>query len=365
MLENRAVRALRRPANWIQLAKFGIVGASGYVVNLVVYAALLKGAGLHYLAAATFSFVVAASWNYWWNRHWTFREQRGHFGYQGMRFFTVSGTVYVANRRRAHAARLARFRGDHLAGGRDRRRHAAELPREQALVVPALKARRRRSSRSPPSRPSPTPRSPRRRPTASPSRRPRRRSRARTCRRGGEGAAERPGGAADPPRRSTRWPPGSRATRRTRPSTRASRTGTWTVNVFSGRAGEIATGTVDDATGAVLTAYTGPQVAWGMARGGPGAFGGTKINSYSVWLGFCAAFLIGLVDWRGSFSLRNLDLADDALVLGLALVLQPRRHLHGDAARLPGHGLAARSAASGSGSATGRRAARRSGRSGC
>ena len=45
-----------------------------------------------------------------------------------------------------------------------------------------------------------------------------------------------------------------------------------------------------------------------MARGGTGAFGGTKINSYSVWLGFCAAFLIGLVDWRRMFSLRNLDL---------------------------------------------------------
>jgi dolichol-phosphate mannosyltransferase len=97
MLENRAVQALRRPANWIQLAKFGIVGASGYVVNLVVYASLLNGAGFHYLAAATCSFVVAASWNYWWNRHWTFREQRGHFAYQGMRFFTVSLTVYFAN----------------------------------------------------------------------------------------------------------------------------------------------------------------------------------------------------------------------------------------------------------------------------
>ena len=65
---------------------------SGYVVNLIVYTSLLKGAGMHYLAAATVSFVVAASWNYWWNRHWTFREQKGHFGYQGMRFFTVSLT---------------------------------------------------------------------------------------------------------------------------------------------------------------------------------------------------------------------------------------------------------------------------------
>ena len=97
MLENRAFAALRRPANWIQLAQFGVVGASGYLVNLGVYTLLLKRAGVHYLAAATISFVIAASWNYWWNRHWTFREQRGHFAYQGMRFFTVAGLVYGAN----------------------------------------------------------------------------------------------------------------------------------------------------------------------------------------------------------------------------------------------------------------------------
>jgi len=97
MLENRAVQALRKPANWIQLAKFGLVGASGYIVNLAVYTLLLKKADLHYLAAATCSFVVAASWNYWWNRHWTFREQRGSFTLQGARFFTVSALVYFAN----------------------------------------------------------------------------------------------------------------------------------------------------------------------------------------------------------------------------------------------------------------------------
>ena len=84
--------------------------------------------------------------------------------------------------------------------------------------------------------------------------------------------------------------------------------GIWTVNVFSGLAGEIASGTIDDPTGAVLTAYTGPQVAWGMARGGPGAFGGKEINSYTVWGTFCLLFLIGLVDWRRPFSLRTVDL---------------------------------------------------------
>src|SRR5919202_4570823 len=82
----------------------------------------------------------------------------------------------------------------------------------------------------------------------------------------------------------------------------------WTVHVWSGRAGEVAQGKVDDQTGTVTQAYTGPQVAWGMARGGPGAFGGTKINSKPIWLGFCAVFLLGLADLRRLLSLRNLDL---------------------------------------------------------
>jgi hypothetical protein len=45
-----------------------------------------------------------------------------------------------------------------------------------------------------------------------------------------------------------------------------------------------------------------------MARGSPGAFGGTQINSAPIWLAFCGVFLLGLVDWRRLLSLRNLDL---------------------------------------------------------
>ena len=63
------------------------------------------------------------------------------------------------------------------------------------------------------------------------------------------------------------------------------KTGAWTVHVWSGKAGEIATGRVDDASGRVTEALTGPQVAWKMARGKPGAFGGRSINRPAVWLG--------------------------------------------------------------------------------
>ena len=93
------------------------------------------------------------------------------------------------------------------------------------------------------------------------------------------------------------------------PQTEATLTqGIWTVNVFSGKAGEIATGSVDGTTGAVTEAWTGPQAAWRMARGYKGAFGGAKINSPPVWLAFCAIFLLGLVDWRRLVSVRNADL---------------------------------------------------------
>ena len=82
----------------------------------------------------------------------------------------------------------------------------------------------------------------------------------------------------------------------------------WTVHVWWGKAGEIATGRVDDASGRVTEAWTGPQVAWKMARGYDGAFGGRSINRVDVWLALCAVFLLGLVDWRRPLSMRTLDL---------------------------------------------------------
>ena len=84
--------------------------------------------------------------------------------------------------------------------------------------------------------------------------------------------------------------------------------GYWNLRVDWDPAGEIASGRVDDRAARVTEAWTGPQVAWKMARGGKGAFGGQKINSYSVWLGFCIAFLLGLAEYRRPLSWRNFDL---------------------------------------------------------
>jgi hypothetical protein len=86
-----------------------------------------------------------------------------------------------------------------------------------------------------------------------------------------------------------------------------SKTSSWTVKIWWGKAGEIAEGRVDDASGVVLEAWTGPQVAWKMGRGYKGAFGGDKINDPWIWGAFCLAFLLGLADLRRPLSVRNLD----------------------------------------------------------
>jgi hypothetical protein len=102
------------------------------------------------------------------------------------------------------------------------------------------------------------------------------------------------------------YPPKTRTTE----ATYSAQYENWTIKVWTSidKVGEVATGRVQDSTGVVTEAWTGPQVAWKMARGYKGAFGGKEINSLPIWLGFCAAFLIGLADFRRPLSLRNLDL---------------------------------------------------------
>jgi putative flippase GtrA len=92
----RLRQGMGRRHNWVQLVKFCAVGGSGYVVNLAVFAAAVKLANIHHLAAATIAFVVAVLNNFWWNRHWTFGARRGHAGFQAARFFAVSLVAFVA-----------------------------------------------------------------------------------------------------------------------------------------------------------------------------------------------------------------------------------------------------------------------------
>jgi dolichol-phosphate mannosyltransferase len=94
----RIGRGTLKPGNWLQLFQFGIVGASGYLINLVVFALTNGALNIHYIGAAIIAFCVAVTSNFWWNRHWTFDDAKhSHAGFQAARFFTVSVLALVVN----------------------------------------------------------------------------------------------------------------------------------------------------------------------------------------------------------------------------------------------------------------------------
>jgi hypothetical protein len=82
--------------------------------------------------------------------------------------------------------------------------------------------------------------------------------------------------------------------------------GNWEVAYFADDE-EVALVIVDPAGGAVRESWTGDQIAWKMARGYSGSFG-HKLNAPYVFLPLCALFLLGLVDWRRTWRIANLDL---------------------------------------------------------
>lgn len=87
---DRIGAAARRPASWWQLLKFGIVGGSGYLINLAVFAVLAGSLEVHHALAAIGAFGVAVTNNFLWNRYWTFGPGDGSAGFQAARFFAVS-----------------------------------------------------------------------------------------------------------------------------------------------------------------------------------------------------------------------------------------------------------------------------------
>lgn len=89
--------AARQPDNWIQLLKFGVVGGSGYVINLVVFAFLASNLGVYHAVAAVGAFLVALGNNFFWNRHWTFGPGDGLAHEQAIRFTVVSVGALVIN----------------------------------------------------------------------------------------------------------------------------------------------------------------------------------------------------------------------------------------------------------------------------
>jgi dolichol-phosphate mannosyltransferase len=90
----RLRRGMRRPANWLQLVRFGIVGGIGFAVNLGVYALFVHPIGVDYHVAAVAAWLVAVMNNFVLNRHWTFDARDGRARFQAIRFLAVSLTAF-------------------------------------------------------------------------------------------------------------------------------------------------------------------------------------------------------------------------------------------------------------------------------
>lgn len=86
----RLLHGMRRPANWLQLIRFGMVGGVGFAVNLVVYTLAVHALGVDYRAASVIAWLVAVINNFILNRHWTFDARHDRAHYQAIRFLVVS-----------------------------------------------------------------------------------------------------------------------------------------------------------------------------------------------------------------------------------------------------------------------------------
>jgi putative flippase GtrA len=93
----RLIHGMRRPANWLQLVRFGLVGGFGFVVNLAVYSLFVHPIGVDYRVAAVAAWLVAVLNNFVLNRHWTFDAREGGAQTQAGRFIVVSLVAFGVN----------------------------------------------------------------------------------------------------------------------------------------------------------------------------------------------------------------------------------------------------------------------------
>ena len=96
-LRRRVRLGMRHPGNWFELVRFGLVGGSGYVVNLLVFTLLVHGADTGHRVAALGAFLVAVANNFLWNRRWTFRGHTERAHRQAVRFLVVSVGAFLFN----------------------------------------------------------------------------------------------------------------------------------------------------------------------------------------------------------------------------------------------------------------------------
>src|SRR5258708_30364212 len=91
----RVMHGMRRPANWMQLVRFGLVGGLGFVVNLAVYTLFVHGIGVEYRIASVAAWIVAAANDFVPNPHWTFDAPEGIAHRQPIRFPLLTAATHA------------------------------------------------------------------------------------------------------------------------------------------------------------------------------------------------------------------------------------------------------------------------------
>lgn len=92
---NNLQARLRRAVG--QFWKYCLVGASGFIVNLLVFSIMVSAFDAHYWMAGTVSFAVAVTNNFALNRYWTFGSSERDIFSQATRFLVISVTSWALN----------------------------------------------------------------------------------------------------------------------------------------------------------------------------------------------------------------------------------------------------------------------------
>jgi putative flippase GtrA len=93
------IASLARRRGMRQFAKFSVIGASGLLVNLIVFTVLQRldpkhAEPLHFYVLYSIGFFAGGISNYYFNRVWTFRST-GHALKEGAQFLAVSAIAWI------------------------------------------------------------------------------------------------------------------------------------------------------------------------------------------------------------------------------------------------------------------------------
>jgi putative flippase GtrA len=74
----------------LKILKFGVVGMSGMIIDFSFTYLCKEILKIHKYISNAIGFTLAASWNYLFNRIWTFESHNPDIGFEFTRFFIVS-----------------------------------------------------------------------------------------------------------------------------------------------------------------------------------------------------------------------------------------------------------------------------------